>query len=72
MERPLDNGAELLILSHILRPGSSLDPTFLRIVDGVFILLIFILISLLVITAGNLHFVALIVISLGLWGSVKW
>ena len=63
---------EIPIVSHILTPGSSLDPTFLLIVDGAFALLLLILIALLVGTGGNLHFLALSCITIALWASVKW
>lgn len=58
-------------LSHILTPGSSLHPTFLLLVDGVFASLLFILFLLAFITR-SVHFLALILISMGLWASVKW
>ncbi|KIJ56635.1 hypothetical protein M422DRAFT_238253 [Sphaerobolus stellatus SS14] len=60
------------LVSHILTPGSTLNPTFLLIVDCVLGLLLFILITLLFATKGNLHFLALSFITVGLWGSVKW
>ena len=63
---------EIPVVSHILTPGSSLHPTFLLVVDGVFIFLLLVLVSLLFITGGNLHFFALICITLALWASVKW
>jgi hypothetical protein len=58
--------------SGILTPGSSLNPTFLLIVDFSFVLLVAVLFSLLIATGGNLHFAALLLISLALWASVKW
>jgi hypothetical protein len=58
--------------SQILKPGSSLHPTFLLIVDCAFLLLLLVFIALIFITGGNLHVFALIAIELGLWGSVKW
>ncbi|KAJ7047578.1 hypothetical protein C8F04DRAFT_936765 [Mycena alexandri] len=58
--------------ADILKPGSSLDPRFILILDIAFVALFFILLSLAVLTAGNLHIFALIVIELGLWASVKW
>ncbi|KAF8592373.1 hypothetical protein K439DRAFT_1610191 [Ramaria rubella] len=60
------------VVSHILTPGSSLHPTFLLVVDGVFVFLLLVLFSLLIVTGGNLHFVALICITSALWASVKW
>ena len=59
-------------LSHILTPGSSLHPTFLLIVDVVFVFLLLVLILLAFVTGGNFHFFVLIFVSLGLWASVKW
>lgn len=58
--------------STILEPGSSLHPTFLLIVDGAFLFLVLTLLSLAFVTSGNIHILALTVLSLGLWGSVKW
>lgn len=63
---------DIPVVSHILTPGSSLHPTFLLVVDGVFVFLLLVLMSLLFITGGNLHFFVLICISLALWASVKW
>ncbi|KAF8974774.1 hypothetical protein BDZ97DRAFT_1647461 [Flammula alnicola] len=58
--------------SNILQPGSSLHPTFLLIVDCAFLILLLVFVTLAFLTRGNLHIFALIVIELGLWGSVKW
>lgn len=58
--------------ADILKPGSSLHPTFLVIVDAVLAVLLVVLISLAFITSGNVHFIFLSVIELGLWASVKW
>jgi hypothetical protein len=58
--------------SEILKPGSSLDPKFLFVLDSAFVALLFILLALAVLTAGNLHIFALIAIELALWASVKW
>ncbi|KAF9481966.1 hypothetical protein BDN70DRAFT_875589 [Pholiota conissans] len=58
--------------SQILKPGSSLHPTFLVIVDCAFLLLLLVFITLIFLTNGNLHVFALIAIELGLWASVKW
>ncbi|KAJ7937254.1 hypothetical protein B0H13DRAFT_1699027 [Mycena leptocephala] len=58
--------------SEILKPGSSLDPKFLFVLDSAFAALLFILLALAVLTAGNLHIFALIAIELALWASVKW
>jgi hypothetical protein len=58
--------------SNILAPGSSLNPTFLLVVDGVLALLALILLSFVIVTGGNLHLVALLFIELALWASIKW
>jgi hypothetical protein len=58
--------------SDILKPGSSLNPTFLLILDGAFTLLLLVLLSLAYLTAGNFHIFALTLIELALWASVKW
>lgn len=60
------------LFGGILEPGSSLDPTFLLIVDGVFAALFIVLVGLGVLTRGNVHLVVLTFIELGLWASVKW
>ncbi|KAK7061540.1 hypothetical protein R3P38DRAFT_661307 [Favolaschia claudopus] len=58
--------------AEILRPGSSLHPKFLLALDLAFVALLFILVTLAVLTAGNIHIFALIAIELALWASVKW
>jgi hypothetical protein len=58
--------------SNILTPGSSLNPTFLFIVDGVLALLFLTLLSLVIVTGGNIHLIALLFIELALWASIKW
>jgi hypothetical protein len=58
-------------VSNLLKPGSSLNPTFLAIVDGCFAFLLVVLLSLLAMTR-SVHFVVLPLITLGLWASVKW
>ncbi|KAL0949599.1 hypothetical protein HGRIS_009646 [Hohenbuehelia grisea] len=58
--------------ANILTPGSSTQPIFLLILDVIFALLLFVLISLAYITSGNVHMIALTAIELGLWASVKW
>jgi uncharacterized membrane protein len=58
--------------ANILEPGSSLNPTFLLIVDGVFTFLFLVFIALAFMTAGNIHILALMGIELALWASVKW
>ncbi len=59
-------------LSNILTPGSSLNPTFLLVVDVVLALLSLTLGSLVVATGGNVHLIALLFIALALWVSIKW
>ncbi|KAI9001130.1 hypothetical protein BD414DRAFT_532908 [Trametes punicea] len=59
-------------LSNILRPGSSLSPTFLVILDGAFALLFLVLLSLFILTWWNVHLLLLMVIECCLWASVKW
>ncbi|TEB35455.1 hypothetical protein FA13DRAFT_1788093 [Coprinellus micaceus] len=58
--------------SNILTPGSSLHPTFQIILDGAFAALFTILLTLAILTSGNPHIFALIIIELALWASVKW
>ncbi|QRV73189.1 hypothetical protein RhiJN_01203 [Ceratobasidium sp. AG-Ba] len=60
------------IFAEILRPGSSRHPVFLMIVDGALALLLSVLLSLLYLTSGNVHIMALIGIECCLWGSIKW
>ena len=59
-------------LTNILIPGSSLDPTFILIVDATLSALLAVLLGLAYLTSGNGHIYALIGIELGLWCSVKW
>ena len=59
-------------LSNILAPGSSLNPIFLLVVDGVLALLALTLLSLIIATGGNVHLIALLFIELALWVSIKW
>ena len=59
-------------LSNILTPGSSLNPSFLLVVDGVLALLALTLLSLVIVTGGNVHLIALLFIELALWVSIKW
>lgn len=59
-------------LSDVLRPGSSLSPVFLAVVDCVLGLLLLILISLLWLTNYNIHFFGLITAEIALWLSIKW
>jgi hypothetical protein len=65
---PSDND----FLSNILAPGSSLNPNFLLVVDGVLALLSLTLGSLVIVTGGNVHLIALLFIALALWVSIKW
>ncbi|CDO74113.1 hypothetical protein BN946_scf185043.g163 [Trametes cinnabarina] len=58
--------------SNILTPGSSLNPTFLLLLDGAFGLLLVVLFALFVITHWNVHLLFLMVIEGCLWASVKW
>lgn len=60
------------LFSNILAPGSSLNPTFLLVVDGVLALLTLTLLSLIIATRGNVHLIALLFIELALWVSIKW
>ncbi|KAF8303266.1 hypothetical protein DL93DRAFT_2185547 [Clavulina sp. PMI_390] len=58
-------------INHIMTPGSTyVSPTFLLLVDITLSFLLFLFISLFVMT-WSLHFVALGIITCGLWGSVK-
>lgn len=59
-------------LDNILTPGFSLNPTFLFIVDGALGLLLVVLLSLFILTRGNLHLLFLMVIECCLWASIKW
>ena len=59
-------------LSNILAPGSSLNPTFLLVVDIVLGLLSLTLGSFAIVTGGNVHLIALLFIALALWVSIKW
>ena len=58
--------------SILLRPGSSLNPTFLRILDAAFVALLLIFLALLYLLSGSIHIIFLIIIELCLWASVKW
>ncbi|KAI0721933.1 ER protein Pkr1-domain-containing protein [Cerioporus squamosus] len=59
-------------ISNILTPGSSLNPLFLTIVDGVLATLLLIFLGLLFLTRGSIHFIFLMAITGCLWASVKW
>jgi len=58
--------------TDILKPGSSLNPTFLAVLDVAFISLFLVFVALAFVTSGNLHIFVLMVIELALWASVKW
>ncbi|OCH93560.1 hypothetical protein OBBRIDRAFT_832497 [Obba rivulosa] len=60
------------LFSNLLTPGSSLHPTFQRILDGAFALLFLVFVGLAVVTRGSVHIFALMAIEIGLWLSVKW
>ncbi|EGO01774.1 hypothetical protein SERLA73DRAFT_28741, partial [Serpula lacrymans var. lacrymans S7.3] len=60
------------VISDILKPGSSLHPTFLLLVDGAFTILLGVFLWLIYLTKGNFHFFVLTGIELALWASVKW
>ena len=66
-EDPLNN-----FFSGILAPGSSLNPTFLLVLDGALATLLVVLLSLFVITKYNPHLLFLSVIEICLWASIKW
>lgn len=67
-----DSAEEPSFISFILKPGSSLHPTFLFAVDAAFALLFFVFLWSAYLTKGNLHFFVLMGIQLALWASVKW
>ena len=67
-----DDNAGGDFFSHILTPGSSLSPKFLRILDGAFAFLLLVFLSLLFLTRGSVHILFLIIIEGCLWASVKW
>lgn len=69
---PLGGATGNGLVDHILTPGSTLDPRFLLILDVAFTVLSVLLVALYVVTSFNIHFLALIVIELALWASVKW
>jgi len=57
--------------ADILKPGSSLHPSFLLALDVVLGLLFFVFFFLFFLTRSP-HMIALMAIELGLWMSVKW
>lgn len=58
--------------THILKPGSSLNPAFLLAADCCFAALFFVFVWLAYLTKGNVHFFVLLIVELLLWASVKW
>lgn len=73
-EKPTNQGESFDIasfFSDILKPGSSLHPTFLLILDAVLAFLLLLFIVLFFVTK-SLHLVALAVIEVCLWISIKW
>jgi uncharacterized membrane protein len=64
--------AEESFVANILKPGSSLNPTFLAVLDGALACLFLVLLALAWLTSGNLHVFVLLGIELSLWASVKW
>ncbi|KAI0921964.1 hypothetical protein AcW1_004198 [Taiwanofungus camphoratus] len=69
---PGNTPGTLSFLDTVLTPGSSLNPTFLLLVDSAFAALLFVLCALAIVTRGNVHLIALMAIEVALWGSVKW
>jgi uncharacterized membrane protein len=59
-------------VEDILKPGSSLNPTFLAILDAAFACLFVVFLVLAFLSSGNIHVFALLGIELCLWASVKW
>src|SRR6266852_4633965 len=68
----VDNDNDSDFLSNILTPGSSLNPSFLLVVDVVLALLSLTLGSLAIATGGNVHLIALLFIALSLWLRSRW
>jgi hypothetical protein len=68
MDGPLTNS----FFDDILKPGSTLQSSFLRVLDCAFAFLLVVLLSLAYLTSGNLHLFALVAIELCVWASVKW
>ncbi|OJA14095.1 hypothetical protein AZE42_10007 [Rhizopogon vesiculosus] len=65
------SGEETSFISFLLKPGSSLHPTFLLAVDAAFALLFVVFLWSAYLTKGNPHFFVLMGIQLALWGSIK-
>ncbi|KAG6911658.1 hypothetical protein DXG01_007908 [Tephrocybe rancida] len=62
----------LSVFANILKPGSSLHPTLLAVLDVAFSLLFLVFVVLSFLTSGNIHIFVLMGIELALWASVKW
>ncbi|TBU32193.1 hypothetical protein BD311DRAFT_804227 [Dichomitus squalens] len=60
------------IFSGILAPGSSLNPSFLLVLDGALATLLLVLLGLFFITNYNPHLLFLSIVELCLWASIKW
>ncbi|KAG6378462.1 hypothetical protein JVT61DRAFT_12720 [Boletus reticuloceps] len=58
--------------SFVLKPGSSLHPSFLLAVDCAFALLFLVFAWSAYLTNGNIHFFILMTIEIALWASMKW
>lgn len=58
--------------SFVLKPGSSLHPSFLLAVDCAFAVLFLVFAWSVYLTNGNVHFFVLMAIEIALWASVKW
>jgi len=58
--------------SFLLKPGSSLHPSFLIAVDCAFIVLFLGFVWSAYLTNGNVHFFILMALEIALWASVKW
>jgi len=60
------------MLDTILEPGSAFSPAFSLVVDVTFAALFVVLVTMAIITRGNLHAIALVIIAIALYASVKW
>ncbi len=69
---PTDDVLSIGSLSGILAPGSSLNPTFLLVLDGTLATLLLVLLGLFVVTNYNFHLLFLSIIEICLWASIKW
>jgi len=68
----IDGGGGFSFFGDMLKPGSSLNPAFLAVVDAAFVSLFLVFVGLAFVTSGNFHIFALMAIELALWASVKW